>query len=63
MNNKYNKEVSILREYIAKKLPTEEKKESTVSSRRQKILQYKEHIKQLKPVVYFKEQESQGRFS
>lgn len=55
MKDKYAKEVAILRQYIKEEL-FRKNSTVTVSLEEAKKLQYKEHLRQMQPVIY-KEQE------
>jgi hypothetical protein len=56
MSNKYKENVEILRQYLNKELPVEEINREELSLQELQDLQYRQHLKQLEPIIYRKQE-------
>lgn len=56
MNNKNNENITILRQYLKKELPMKEGNGRELSLQELQDLQYKQHLKQLEPITYKKQE-------
>ncbi len=56
MNNKDNENIAILRQNLKKELPIKEVNGRELSLQELQDFQYKQHLKQLEPIIYKKQE-------